>query len=122
MNRIDRIIYGNYIPTGTASPTPQPTAATPNYYPYTPHSATAAQDETATGSRFPDKARFFREHNAIAWIGCQVIENGVLPASGAVKDNRALLNNPAVATFVIKCRNSYRNPLIILSRVLSGLS
>ena len=82
------------------SPTPQPTAATP--------------DEISTCSRFPDKAHLFREHDAIAWKECPVIENGVLRASGTVKGSRALLNNPSVATFVIKHRNSDRDALVIL--------
>ena len=87
-------------PTAIPTPTPQPTAATP--------------DEISTCSRFPDKARLFREHNAVAWKECPVIEKGVLRASGTVKGSRALLNNPSVATFVIKHRNSDRDALVIL--------
>ena len=90
-------------PIGAArnpSPTTQPTAATP--------------DEISTCSRFPDKARLFQEHNAVAWKECPVIENGVLRAAGTVKGSRALLNNPSVATFVIKHRNSDRDALVIL--------
>lgn len=90
------------------SPTPQPTAATP--------------DEISTCSRFPDKARLFREHNAVAWKECPVIENGVLRASGTVKGSRALLNNPSVATFVIKHRNSDRDALVILRPAPPGSS
>ena len=119
------------VPTPTAtpivaarspSPTPQPTAATPNYYPYTPIPPTATPDETDTCSRFPDKARLFREHDAISWSECPVIENGVLRASGTVKGGRALLNRSSIATFVIKHRNSDRDALVILRRVPTGWS
>ena len=112
-------------PLGAArspSPTPQPTAATPNYYPYTPIPPTATPDETDTCSRFPDKASLFREHDAISWIECPVIENGVLRAAGTVKGNRALLNRSSIATFVIKHRNSDRDALVILRRISPSLS
>ena len=98
-------------PIGAArspSPTPQPTAATP--------------DETDTCSRFPDKARLFREHDAVAWKECPVIEKSVLRAAGTVKGSRALLNRSSIATFVIKHRNSDRDALIILRRVPTGWS
>ena len=119
--------------TATAPATPQPTPATrlaPTAAPIgatrspspTPQATAATPDETATCSRFPDKARLFREHDAISWIECPVIENGVLRASGTVKGSRALLNNPAVATFVIKHRNSDRDALVILRPAPPGSS
>ena len=119
------------VPTPTATPAPTPTTRpAPTAAPIgaarspspTPQPTTATPDETDTCSRFPDKARLFREHDAISWIECPVIENGVLRASGTVKGSRALLNRSSIATFVIKHRNSDRDALVILRRVPTGWS
>lgn len=104
-------------PTATPTPTPKPRpTATPRPTP------TRAVRDISNCSRFPDKAHLFREHNAIQWSECPVIENGVLRAAGTVKGGRALLNNPAVATFVIKYRNSDRDALIVLRPAPPGSS
>ena len=118
-------------PTATPRPTPTfawPSTATPDpaYYEtatprFTPTPA-ATVDKTSTCSRFPDKAHLFREHDAIDWQECPVIENGVLRASGTATGGRALLNHGSIATFVIKYRNSDRDALVILRPALSGES
>ena len=108
-------------PTATPAPTATPIVAARSPSP-TPQATAATPDETDTCSRFPDKARLFREHDAISWIECPVIENGVLRAAGTVKGGRSLLNNSSIATFVIKHRNSDRDALVILRPALSGES
>ena len=100
-----------FTPRPTAKPRPTPTPTTP-----------PTIVETSICFRFPDKASLFREHDAISWSECPVIENGVLRASGTVKGGRSLLNRSSIATFVIKHRNSDRDALVILRRVSPGLS
>ena len=117
--------YPTYTPYPKPTPTPRPTVApTPKPRPTaTPRpTPTQAVRDISTCSRFPDKAYLFREHDAIAWKECPVIENGVLRASGTVTGGRALLNHRSIATFVIKYRNSNRDALIILRPAPPGSS
>ena len=117
--------YPTYTPYPAPTPTPRPTAApTPKPRPTATPSPTPtrAVRDISTCSRFPDKAHLFREHDAIAWKECPVIENGVLRASGTVTGGRALLNHRSIATFVIKYRNSNRDALIILRPAPPGSS
>ena len=117
--------YPTYTPYPTPTPTPRPTAAPP---PRPRPTATPRPTPTqtvrdiSTCARFPDKAHLFREHDAIAWQECPVIENGVLRAAGTVTGGRALLNHRSIATFVIKYRNSNRDALIILRPAPPGSS
>ena len=78
--------------------------------------------ETSTCFLFADGAHIFREHDAIRWSECPVIENGILRAAGTVLGGRTLLNSPSVATFVIKYRNTDRDALTILRPAPPGAS
>ena len=105
------------LPTITpwASPSPRVTQ-TPDFTPQM--SATRMPGptlvETFTCSPFADGTALFREHNAVQWSECPVIENGILRAAGTVLGGRALLHSTSVATFVIKYRNTDRDALTIL--------
>lgn len=73
--------------------------------------------------RFPDEADRQREHDAIQWQLCPVIENGVLRAAGTTTgEYRVHGGGQSFPTFVIQYRNTDRPFYVIRRPVPEGYS
>ena len=90
------------IPTATPLPTATPTLPI----------LTPTINKPAT---CPDTASLYRSLEIVDWEECPVIENGVLRASGTVKNGYTLVYSDFLATFTVKARNSDQDIAVIIS-------